>query len=76
MTLIRWLRSADGRAYTAPFVWVVAVMNLLWIASDVRRRYDTVSNVQALRMKCEASGGFYGAVGKNLAHCIARSSEP
>jgi hypothetical protein len=48
-------------------------MNLAWCALDVRQRYDTVVEIQALRMRCEASGGFFGIVGENEAHCLHAS---
>jgi len=75
----RWLKTPDGRAFAAVLAWVLTGMNVAWCALDVRQRYDVVVGIQALRMRCEASGGFFGTVGENEAHCLhandARASE-
>jgi hypothetical protein len=69
----RWLRSPDGRTFAALFLWVVTGANLSWCALDVRLRYEKVVEVQALRMRCEASGGFFGAVDGSTAYCLEPS---
>lgn len=75
MSFFRWLRSPDGRTFAALFCWVFTGANLAWCALDVRLRYEKVVEVQALRMRCEASGGFFGAVDGNTAYCIDPSGE-
>jgi hypothetical protein len=57
---------------------MMTMMNVLWGVRDFRETYAARTKTQAARMRCEATGGLYGALvgGPNLSdHCVKPAQE-
>ena len=69
---VRWVRSPHGQTTGAAFMWWMTAANILWCVERLHQRYDEISQIQAIRIACEARGGFYGATDGTEARCLER----
>jgi hypothetical protein len=56
-----WERRPEVAPWLAAFLWLAAVMNVVWGVQDFRDDYDESAKAQSARVSCEAKGGFYGS---------------
>jgi hypothetical protein len=71
VTFSAWARSSRGGQTVVTFVvWWIAVDNIYRCLTDLHQRHVEVTTIQAIRMACEARGGFYGALSGGKERCF------